>query len=199
MKPLLAVVFMLLVVVQLPTASAAPSLLAMCHKDWNCDATVKMYRGHETLKLSWLTNTFGTECQCPKRLIADSRPKVVRVHLSNGPCLRNRRCGRYEAFYGHTIASASRAVLRNDKKLMGYFDKQLNDLAVMFSSSTNLTCYVSPCLECDLNESARRVLLHRVSVALPQCVPVDSPHRQRCAKDTFVSPTERVLICLSRV
>lgn len=182
MKPLLAVVFMLLVVVQLPTASAAPSLLAMCHKDWNCDATVKMYRGHETLKLSWLTNTFGTECQCPKRLITDSRPKVVRVHLSNGPCLRNRRCGRYEAFYGHTIASASRAVLRNDKKLMGYFDKQLNDLAVMFSSSTNLTCYVSPCLECDLNESARRVLLHRVSVALPQCVPVDSPHRQRCAK-----------------
>ena len=63
MKPLLAVVFMLLVVVQLPTASAAPSLLAMCHKDWNCDATVKMYRSHETLKLSWLTNTFGTECQ----------------------------------------------------------------------------------------------------------------------------------------
>jgi hypothetical protein len=183
MRPFKVVfISILLVLIYAPLATAAPSLLAMCHKDWNCNATVKMYRGHETLKLSWLTNTFGTECQCPKRLIADSRPKVVRVHLSNGPCLRNRRCGRYEAFYGHTPASASRAVLRNDKKLMGYFDKQLNDLAVMFSSSTNLTCYVSPCLECDLNESARRVLLHRVSVALPQCVPVDSPHRQRCAK-----------------
>ena len=181
MKPL-AVVWLLLMLTRLPTADAAPSLLAMCHKDWNCDATVKMYRGHDTLRLSWLTHTFGEECSCPQRLLNDPRPKVVRVHLSNSVCMRNKRCGRYEPFYGYNKASASRAIKRGDEKLLAYFDKQLNDLAVMFSSSPNLTCYVSPCLECDLNESARRVLLHRVSIALPQCVPVDNPHGQRCAK-----------------
>jgi hypothetical protein len=182
MKCILVCVSILLVLIQAPEVTAAPSLLAMCHKDWNCDATVKMYRGHNTLRLSWLTNTFGTECLCPKRLMSDARPKVLRVHLSNSPCMRNRRCGRYEVFYGHTKASASRAILRGDPKLLGYFDAQLNNLAVMLSSSTDVTCYVSPCLECDLNESARRVLLNMVSAALPQCVPVDNPHGIRCAE-----------------
>lgn len=182
MKRVAVVLIGLLAVFQAFRCEAAPSLLGICHKDWNCSATQAMYRGAPSVHLSWLTNTFGTECQCVKKLLNDPRPKVVRVHLSNSPCMRNRRCGRYEAFYGHTKASASRAILRGDPKLLGYFDAQLNNLAVMFSRSTNLTCYVSPCLECDLNESARRVLLHRVSVALPQCTPVDNPHGQRCAK-----------------
>lgn len=181
----LVLITILLVSIYARQCTAAPSLLGLCHKNWNCDATVKMYRGYDTLYLSWLTNTFGTKCPCVKRLMSDARPKVVRVHLANSPCMRNKRCGRYEAFYKHNKVSASRAIVRGDTKLMGYFDKQLNDLAVMFGNLTNLTCYVSPCLECDLNENARRVLLNRISAALPQCIPVDNPYRQRCAQGYY--------------
>lgn len=174
---------LLVLLALMATAEAqGPSYLGMCHKDWNCDATVNVYRGRKTLHLSWLTNTFGTDCSCVQKLLNDPRKKVVRVHLANSPCMRNRRCGRYEVFYKMNKASASRAVIRGDKRITKYFDNQLNQLAVMFSGAKNLTCYVSPCLECDLNASARRILLDRVSAALPMCIPVDNPYRQSCLK-----------------
>lgn len=184
MKALLMLLALLLMLLAFTTTVEAQgsSYLGMCHKDWNCDGTIASYRGRKTFYLSWLINTFGTECQCVKKLMADPRKKVVRVHLSNSPCMRNHRCGRYEVFYKMNKASASRAVVRGDKRIVRYFDKQLNELAVLFSSSKNLTCYVSPCLECDLNATARRVLLDRVSAALPMCIPVDNPHGQPCLK-----------------
>lgn len=159
-----------------------PSYLAMCHKDWNCSATQKLYKNQDTLFISYLAHTFGNECSCVKTLLKSNKPKVIRVHLSNSPCMRNKRCGKYEVFYGMTKAQASRAVLRGDKKVMAYFNARLKELSEMFSGVSGLTCYVSPCLECDLNENARRVLLHLVSTALPYCIPVDNPHRQRCIR-----------------
>lgn len=157
-----------------------PSYLGMCHKDWNCKATQSLYKSHDTLFISYLAHTFGSECSCVKTLLNDRRSKVVRVHLSNSPCMRNKRCGRYEVFYGMNKAQASRAVLRGDKKVMAYFDARLKELSEMFRGVSGLTCYVSPCLECDLNANARRVLLHLVSTSLPGCIPVDNPYGQRC-------------------
>ena len=45
---------------------------------------------------------------------------------------------------------------------------------------SNLTCYVSPCLECDLNANSRRILTNILFAALPVCNVVDNPYRQRC-------------------
>lgn len=180
MKPFKAVfIAILLVSIQAP-AIAAPSLLGMCHKDWNCDATKDMYRGNDTLFMSWLATTFGTKCSCVNELLNDPRPKIVRVHLANSACMRNRRCGSYEPFYGYNKTTASRAVIRGDNRLSRYFDNQLTKLKLQFAKSSNLVCYVSPCLECDLNERARRILFNRLSAALPQCIPVDNPYRQHC-------------------
>ncbi len=90
----------------------APSLLGVCHPEFNCKGVEELYKGQDKLILSWLENTFGTRCKCLEPLLNDARPKVIRAHLIQSPCMRNKRCGRYEALWGYTAASASRAALK---------------------------------------------------------------------------------------
>lgn len=185
MKFILVFVFILLVLIQAPEVAAAPSFLAMCHKDWNCKATKRLYAGQDEIITGWLENTFAPDCKCADELLSDSRKKVVRIHLINSPCMRNKRCGRYEVLYKETAASASRKVLRGDKRFLAKFDAVLERAARRLEKSKgDLQCYISPCLECDLNERARRHLAVRVSRRLPDCILVDSPHRQRCIPGT---------------
>lgn len=158
----------------------APSLLGLCHRDWNCDATVKFYSNQEPLILGWLEGTFAKDCKCADKLLNDPRQKIIRVHLSNSPCMRNKRCGPYEVLYRQTAASASREFVRGKGRAVTRFKQVLERFKQRLSNVSNVTCYVSPCLECDLNGRARRIMASMVSVALPSCNIVDSPYRQRC-------------------
>lgn len=182
MKFTVMFVLILLVSIGAPEVIAAPSLLGICHKTWDCDATVKLYDGQDKLVLSWLENTFNRDCKCAQRLLNDARPKIVRVHIANSPCMRNKRCGRYEVLYGQTAASASREFIRGKGISVTRFVEVLNRLKTRLDNISNLTCYVSPCLECDLNGKARRIMADMVSAALPYCNIVDNPYRQRCLR-----------------
>jgi len=164
----------------LASAHAAPSLLGICHKDFNCDGVNKLYSGQDKLVISYLENTFGNDCKCLKRLLNDPRAKVIRVHLIQSPCMRNKRCGRYEALWGYTAASANRAVKNPKSRLRTRFQQAVDNFNRRIAGVSNLTCYVSPCLECDLNANSRRILTNVVSAALPVCNVVDNPYRQRC-------------------
>lgn len=178
----LVLIAVLLISVWVSKAIAAPSLLAVCHKDWDCNATVKLYSGFQTMELGWLEETFASDCKCADRLLQDARAKVVRVHLMNSPCMRNKRCGRYEPLWGYNKVSASRAVHVPKSRLNRRFNKVLAKTAERLEKAKNLTCFVSPCLECDLNGRARRALADRVFVALPWCILVDSPYQQGCLR-----------------
>lgn len=169
-------VLLLLVAVQ---AQAAPSFLGMCHKDWNCDATVKLYDNQERVILSYLENTFGAKCACVNRLLDSPKPKILRAHLIQSPCMRNKRCGRYEALWGYTAASGSRAAQNPKSRLRKRFTRILETFRRRIEGK-ELTCYVSPCLECDLYEPARRVLADLVSASVPTCNIVDNPYRRKC-------------------
>ena len=130
-------------------ASAAPALsyLGLCQKSWPCEKSLSAFKGQSVIRTGWLERTFGSKCPCAERLLNDRRPKEIRVHLSNGPCLRNKRCGPYEVFYGETIATANRKVKAGDKKLLDKFvavAKQLDGR--LAKSKGELTCYVSPML-----------------------------------------------------
>lgn len=166
-------------------ALAAPSLLGLCHKDFNCNGVKSLYSGQATIITGWLENTFNQQCKCADELLKDPRPKIVRVHIANGPCLRNKRCGRYEIFAGETIASANRAFNKGQGLSVTKFKKVVNATAKRLSGVNNLTCYVSPCLECDLNERARRFMASIVSTAMPTCNLVDSPYRRSCLPGTI--------------
>jgi hypothetical protein len=173
----------LLVSLYASTANAAPSYLAMCHKEWNCTATLQTLAAQDAVVTGWLENTFNAQCPCGDKLLALPNPKVIRVHLINSPCMRNRRCGRYEVLYGYSKASASQAVHIQGSRLNRRFNAVLERFKKRLAKAQNpIQCYVSPCLECDLDGPARRVLLNRVSTSLPGCILVDNPHRQSCLR-----------------
>lgn len=183
MKLIYAATILILTLWSVEVQAQGLSLLGMCHKDWNCSSTKAMWKGKDELVFGWLENTFGASCKCAESLLNDPRPKTIRVHLLNSPCMRNRRCGRYEVLYNETKASASRKIIRGDRRIMSKFNAVLERAARRIESSKgNLQCYISPCLECDLNERARRHLADAVSNRLPNCVLVDSPYRQRCIR-----------------
>lgn len=168
-------------------ASAAPALsyLGLCQKSWPCEKSIAAFKGQSVIRTGWLELTFGTKCPCAERLLNDPRRKEIRVHLSNGPCLRNKRCGPYEVFYGETIASANRKVKAGDKKLLDKFVAVAKQLDGRLSKSRGeLTCYVSPMLESDLDGKARRILHNLTRSVLPGCSLVDNPHRRACLPNT---------------
>lgn len=173
MKWLLAILF------SIAPAYAAPSLLGVCHKDFPCRQVNNLYHGLERLEIGWLENTFGEDCRCIDSLLNDPRPKIIRAHLIQSPCMRNKRCGRYEALWGYTAASATRAAQNPKSRLRRRFAKTLEAFKRRIEGK-KLTCYVSPCLECDLYEPARRVFANLVSAAVPNCNVVDNPYRRKC-------------------
>lgn len=181
-------ILILAVVTTCSQASAAPALsyLGMCHKSWPCERSLSAFKGQETIRTGWLEHTFASDCRCADRLLNDPRPKEIRVHITNGPCLRNRRCGPYEVFSGETIASANRKVKRGDKRLIGKYVSVAKKLAARLAQSKGgLTCYVSPMLESDLDEEARTILHNLTRSVLPGCSLVDNPHRRPCLPNTI--------------
>lgn len=181
-----SVISLLASVITCSSASAQPvalSYLGLCHPTWQCSRSLRVFEPYDTIRTGWLEETFGQHCPCAERLLSLSKPKIVRIHISNGPCLRNQRCGPYEVFSGETIASANRKVLRGDKRLLEKYIRVVEKLRGRLSRAAGkVTCYVSPCLECDLNEQARAILHNLTSIMLPGCRLVDSVYRRPCLR-----------------
>lgn len=158
------------------------SYLGICNKTWKCDASLKALDGQKTLRVGWLAQSFGDECPCADRLLSDPRPKVVRIHLANSTCFRERGrvCGRQEVFHGETVRSADRKVRELDPRLMSRFNYVAARARKLLQNRKNLKCYVSPCLECNLSMDARRTLIARTRRFLPQCEVVDNPADGPC-------------------
>lgn len=165
-------------------ASADPALsyLGLCHRSWSCDASIRAFDGQSVIRVGWLEQTFGSTCPCAERLLNARRPKEIRVHLTNGACLRNKRCGPYEVFSGETIASANRKILRGDERILKRFEKVVLRFKARLAKGHRVTCWVSPMLESDLDDRARTVLHTITSAHLPECRLVDSPHGRPCLK-----------------
>ena len=89
MKRLLILLFFPLVV-----EAQGISYLGLCHKTWECRKTLQSFANRKEILVGWLEGSFGSECACGDKILASPRPKIIRIHLANGPCLRNRRCGR---------------------------------------------------------------------------------------------------------
>ena len=160
-------------------AQIGSSYLAMCHPKWPCKESLVALR--KPLVTGWLEETFGRRCLCADRLLNRPGPKIVRVHLLNSPCLRNQRCGRYEAFHGMSIAKANRLVAKQDAKLMAKIDAIMQRASRRLAKARQpLTCYVSTCLECDLKYGQRRILAKMAAAYFPKCTLVDNPVRGRC-------------------
>lgn len=161
------------------------SYLGLCHKDFDCKAVERTWLNQTVITTGWLENTFGESCKCADELLQSDKTKVIRVHLVNSPCMRNRRCGRYEVFSGENTTSVTRKLYKQDPTFMAKFNKVVHRFKQRLEQAKGVVaCYVSPCLECDLNVRARKKLLNLVHAAVPNCVLVDSPLRGACVPGT---------------
>lgn len=161
------------------------SYLGICNPTWPCESSLNAFRHSDTIRTGWIEQTFGRACPCADKLLQDKRPKEIRVHIANGPCMRNRRCSGGEVFHGFTVASANRDLRRPDSTIAKRFEKIVQRLKDRLEKARGaLVCYVSPVLEADIGEK-QRLALHRIAGAyLPHCTLVDSPHKRPCLPNT---------------
>lgn len=159
-------------------ADVGQSYLGMCHPTWPCELSLQQLTH---LNTGWLEHTFGEACPCADKLLRSRRPKTIRIHLLNGPCLRNRRCGRYEPFYGMSIAKANRLIAQQEPTLIQKITVIMQRASERLAKARQpITCYVSACLECDLRYEQRLFLAKMAATFFPQCVIVDNPVLDRC-------------------
>ena len=94
------------------------SVIGLLSPHYDCDAVVAAF-GRAPIVFGYLENTFGNDRRCLNRLLDHGRFAAVRVHLFNGPCVRNRRCGPYEVLAGETTGSLDRKLAAGDAALLG--------------------------------------------------------------------------------
>lgn len=158
------------------------SHLAMCSPSWRCEESLRPFRGHSKITIGWLGGpTFGKQCPCAERVLSSRKPKVVRVHVANGPCLRNRRCGDYEIWHGKSVRHFDRKIRQNHPRVVRPFRRWARRIGAQIARARGpLECYISPVLESDFGRQATRVLQAVLRGSVPSCEIVDNPHRRRC-------------------
>lgn len=174
------VLLVLLLLCSIAKAETGISYLGLCNPSFPCGRAIKTFHD-KPLVTGWLEGSFGAECKCALRVLRQNRQKTIRVHLTNGPCMRNRRCGPHEYFYGLNKRTASRKLARRDPDMLARYRRIVLEFQKKLKYNRGgLTCYVSPCLECDLSEPARRILFRITSRFIPNCMLVDNVHSGTC-------------------
>ena len=168
------------------------SLLGLCHQRFPCKKAQAILSKEGPLVFGWLDGTFNNsatnedKCPCGSELLGDKRSKIVRVHIINGPGLRNRRLQRHELGYGFTISTLDREILKypsanQDSQFLQNFRLRLRAVADQIKTAGgSITCYISPCLECDLTDESRKKLLEIAAEEIPACQLVDNPLKKSC-------------------
>lgn len=159
------------------------SYLALCKDDWPCQKSLEVFDGLPQIRTGWLGTTFGERCACAEKILSDPREKFVRIHILNGPGLRNKRLGKYESpLYGETIQSANKKIKAKDQRFLEGYRARAQDAARTLRAADRraLRCAVSPCLECDFDADARKTLLEETRKIFPTCELVDNPLTDRC-------------------
>lgn len=160
------------------------SYIGLCNSTWDCDSIMRTWDSKPIIT-GWLEESFGARCECGKRILRSEKEKVLRIHLINSPCMRNNRCEPSDVLYKQSAASASRKMLKPRSDLRRKFQRVVERFKRRIAASKGpLTCYVSPCLECDLYGPARKAMLDIVSIALPACILVDNPLKGHCIEGT---------------
>lgn len=122
-----------------------------------------------------LDTTFGSSLEPIRTLLNIVKPSYYRVHLINGPCIRNRNCGKYEIGYGYSKENFSKALESRNPKILGYLKQRTlayKNLSLGFPTTGFL---VSPVLEHNLSGKAFAVAADAVKSVWPEVQLVNSP------------------------
>lgn len=137
------------------------SVIGLLSPHYDCNAVVAAF-GRAPIAFGYLERTFGEDRRCLNRLLDHANFAAVRVHLWNGPCVRNGRCGSYETLAGETKDSLNRKLAAGDSALLGKLRSdavRVRDLLKPHLRAGK-RYYVSGILEHDVTDAAgaRRVV-----------------------------------------
>jgi hypothetical protein len=168
-----------------PQGNLGASYLGMCHREWPCDRSLKVFEGLEVKRVGWLHMTFGPpQCPCAQKFLGLPGKKEIRVHLTNGTCFRERGrvCGSQEPFRGLSLIAASKKLERSNPQLIHRLKKSWQGLKplVLRAEESGGKVYLSPCLECPLSQKARRRMFTLAGDMFPGSILVDSVLTQQC-------------------
>jgi len=156
--------------------------LGLCSKHYRYEDFISTFRHASVIRTGWLDNTFNAHgCPNAEKLLLEPRPLDLRVHIINGPGLRNGRLEAHEIHAGSTIKTLSKRIERGDTKFLNKFRTRLRKLKELVDRRPeNLTLLISTCLECDFAKPQRRKLLREASRFFPARTLVDNPLSDSC-------------------
>lgn len=175
---------LLLAIGAMAESNRGSSDLGLCSKNYSYSNFIRSFNDSKVIRTGWLDNTFNARgCPNAERLIRESKPLDLRIHILNGPGLRNQRLERHEIHYGYTLASLERAIKRNDPRFIRKFRARLLRLKSLLAKRRGeMSVMISPCLECDLSKPQRLKLLRETARVFPAYPLVDNPLRDTCLR-----------------
>ena len=122
-----------------------------------------------------LDNTFSSDTAPVATLLSVVQPKFHRVHLIDGPCIRNNNCGPYEIGKGFNKVTFSQALERGNPKIISYLKARALEYKVLSDRFPGVQFLVSPELEHDLSIKAFRNAADAVLSVWPNAQLVNCP------------------------
>lgn len=161
------------------------SYIGLCSDKWPCSLSIKQYQQLDVIRAGWLEDTTfnQSKCSCSRSILEGPKPKIVRIHISNGTCFpeRGRRCQKGEVFEGESIKSAEAKLIRRDPKLLNKLKVAAARTAARVSTAYQLReLYISPVMESSFSPAARLVTLDTVRPYFPTAKFVDNPVQGSC-------------------
>lgn len=137
------------------------SVIGLLSPHYDCDAVLGAF-GRAPIVFGYLEHTFGEGRGCLERLLDHPKFAAVRVHIFNGPCVRDHRCGGYEVLAGETIDSLDRKLAAGDAALLARMRAEMERVRdrLLPHLRAGKHYYVSGILEHDVRDAggARRVV-----------------------------------------
>ena len=137
---------------------------AIFHPKWNCSQMLWAYNNLDEIKASVLWGTFGDKLDCYNKMVSSPKFKAIEVHLLNGPCQNNNRCGSYEVKFDP----------KHPEKFEAYAAMAYSKL--ISKLRPGVKCYVSAKLETKDSPQIRKQMADIAYRAFnARCTAVDNP------------------------
>jgi hypothetical protein len=160
-------------------------ILQMCSEATDCSAITRTYRGASVINAGWMYLTSNPKrCKCAPGVLADPRPKRIRIDICNSTCFpeRGRQCQPHECFAGMKQGQAGQAILKNDPNTYKRIDHSIA-MAQHDLQGFQGELFVKSCLECSIDPKARAKLNNYVQskfANFPTARFVDNPINSGC-------------------
>jgi len=148
--------------------------LALLSEHYSESEVIRALPNGSALGVLW--RTFGTDLPKIERVLQSGKISVLRIHLLNGPGLRNNQLGPYESLWGLSLSEFRKLVRRRDPGILGIIAGEASSVCESIASRfPKVTVLCSPILEHNLSEEEFRIVFDVTSKAAPSTKIVDNP------------------------